>query len=171
MVAERDRQGDFSADSPALLRSGRLGPPENGTMQAMGTWKGGFETLLEDDRTHSVVVDLPVDEGGRSAGPSSLDLMLLSLAGCITTIFALIARKRRLGFQGMSIALEADRPEKAPTITRVRGTLRVHTKADLPEVETVLRLTLKTCPVGVVFEKAQIPVEVSLVRVPSATAP
>jgi putative redox protein len=140
-------------------------------MQAIGTWKGGFETVLEDDRAHTVVVDLPIDEGGRSAGPSALDLALLSLAGCITTIFALVARKRHLGFQGMSIALEAERPAKAPTLTRVRGTLRVHTKADVSEVETALRLTLKTCPVGVIFEQAHIPVEVTPIVVPSAIGP
>ncbi len=140
-------------------------------MQAIGTWKGGFETVLEDDRAHAVVVDLPVDEGGRSAGPSALYLALLSLAGCITTIFALVARKRHLWFQGMSVALEAERPPRAPTITRVRGTLRVHTKADFKDVDTALRLTLKTCPVGVIFEQAHIPVEVTPVVVPSAMAP
>jgi putative redox protein len=130
-------------------------------MQAIGTWKNGYETLLEDDHAHSVIVDLPVDEGGRSVGPSALELSVLALAGCITTTFALVARKRHLVFQGMTVALEAERPPGAPTITRVRGTLRLRTRADRGEVETVLRLTLKTCPVGVIFERAAIPVEVT----------
>jgi putative redox protein len=129
-------------------------------MQAIGTWTHGYETLLEDDHAHRVTVDLPVDEGGRSAGPSALELAVLALAGCITTTFALVARRRRLAFHGMTIALEAERSAGAPTITRVHGSLRVRTKADLSEVETALRLTLKTCPVGVLFERAQVPVEV-----------
>jgi putative redox protein len=135
-------------------------------MQAIGTWKNGFETLLEDAHAHSVVVDLPVDEGGRSVGPSALELCALALAGCITTIFAQVARKRRLVFQGMTVALEAERPPGASTITRVRGTLRVRTRAQPTEVETALRLTMKTCPVGVIFERAQIPVEITPIVMP-----
>jgi putative redox protein len=132
-------------------------------MQAIGRWTHGYETVLEDAHAHRVTVDLPVDEGGRSAGPSALELAVLSLAGCITTIFTLVARRRRLAFQGMTVALEAERPPGAPTITRVHGTLRVRTRADPSDVETALRLTLKTCPVGVLFEKAQIPVEVTAI--------
>jgi len=135
-------------------------------MQAIGTWKNGYETLLEDAHAHSVVVDLPIDEGGRSIGPSALELCALSLAGCITTIFAVVARKRHLAFQGMTVALEAERPPGARTITRVRGTLRVRTRAEPTEVETVLRLTLKSCPVGVLFEQAHIPVEITPIVMP-----
>jgi len=135
-------------------------------MQAVGTWKGGYETFLEDDHAHTLTVDLPVGEGGRSAGPSALDLTLLSLAGCISTIFALIARKRHLAFQGLSVALEAERPPGEPTITKVHGTVRVRTKAEITEVETIVRLTVRTCPVGVIFERAGIPVEVTPLVVP-----
>lgn len=137
-------------------------------MQAIGTWTHGYETILEDEHAHRVTVDLPVDEGGRSAGPSALELSVLSLAGCITTIFALVARRRRLTFQGMSVALEAERPPGAPTITRVHGTFRLRTRAELSEVEAALRIALKTCPVGVLFEKAQIPVEITAIVQPTA---
>jgi putative redox protein len=130
-------------------------------MQAIGTWRGGYRTDLDDGRTHVVTVDLPRDEGGESAGPSALELSVLSLAGCITTIFALVARKRRLGFSAMSIGLEAERPEGAPTITRVRGRFRIRTDAAEADVATALRLTVRTCPVGALFEKAGIPVEIT----------
>jgi putative redox protein len=132
-------------------------------MQAIGTWAGGYRTVLEDGRTHTVIVDLPRDEGGESAGTSALELAVLALAGCITTIFSIVARRRRLSFAGMSVALEAERPEGAPTITKVRGTFRLRTEASPDEVGAALRLTLRTCPVGVLFEKAGIPVEVATV--------
>jgi len=130
-------------------------------MQAIGRWAGGYRTVLEDGRTHTVTVDLPRDEGGESAGTTALELAVLALAGCVTTIFALIARRRRLSFAGMSIALEAERPDGAPTITRVRGTFRLRTDASLEEVATALRLTVHSCPVGVVFERAGIPVDIT----------
>ena len=136
-------------------------------MHAFATWKGGHEALLEDDRAHSVTVDLPVDEGGRSQGPSALELSLLALAGSIATVFASVAEGKRVPFHGVSVALEAERPKGAPTITRVRGTLRVRTHASFSEVEAALRLTLHTSPVSVLFERAQIPIEVSPILLPT----
>lgn len=113
-----------------------------------------------------MTVDLPIDEGGQNAGTSALELGVLSLAGCITTIFGLVAKKRKLLFSGLAISLTAERPRGAPTIERVRGTLEVRTDVAKEDVETVLRLTLKTCPVGVIFERAHIPVDVTVVISP-----
>jgi len=138
-------------------------------MQAIGTWRGGFRTDLQDGRTHTVTVDLPRDEGGESAGTTALELSVLALAGCITTIFALVARRRRLTYTAMSIGLEAERPEGAPTITAVRGTFRLRTEAKDEDVATALRLTVRSCPVGVLFEKAGIPVDVTPVIERAAT--
>lgn len=128
-------------------------------MQAIGTWTGGYRTVLEDGRTHTVTVDLPRDEGGESAGTTALELALLALAGCVTTSFAVVARRRRLAIAGMSVALEAERSPGALTLTKVRGTFRLRTDAAPDDVATALRLTLRTCPVGVLFEKAGVPVE------------
>jgi putative redox protein len=135
-------------------------------MDVRGVWQGNFETRLEDGRGHAVTVDLPVDEGGQNAGTSALELGVLSLAGCITTIFGLVAKKRKLAFNGLTISLTADRPRGAPTIERVHGTLEVRTDVPKEDVETVLRLTLKTCPMGVIFERAKIPVDVAIVLSP-----
>ncbi len=129
-------------------------------MQVLGTWSGGFRTVLDDGRTHTVTVDFSREEGGESSGTSALELALMSLAGCITSIFAVVARKRRIDVHSMTIGLEAERPRGAPTITGVRGTLRIRSSAPEEEIATVLRLTVRTCPVGVIFERANIPVEV-----------
>lgn len=123
----------------------------------------GFRTVLKDGRDHTVTIDLPRDEGGEDLGPSALELCVMSLAGCISTIFALIAAKRRLMVGTTSIGLEATRAQDSPTITSVRGELRVTTDAPLAEVNAALRLTLRSCPVGVIFERANIPVHVRAV--------
>lgn len=130
-------------------------------------WRGGFETHLEDGRGHGVTVDLPTEEGGRNLGTSALELAVEALAGCISTVFALVGRKRGLSFDRLSVALIAERPEGAPTIRRVHGTLDVTTNEPREEVQTALRLTLRTCPVGVLFEKAHVPVQVRLVLHPA----
>ncbi|HKN07629.1 MAG TPA: OsmC family protein [Thermoplasmata archaeon] len=131
-------------------------------MKAVGIWKGGYRTVLEDSSGHSVTVDLPRDEGGDDVGPFALELSVLSLAGCITTIFALVAKRRRLKFDAMKVELEADRPKGSPTIASVEGVLRVETSAPREDVQTTLDITLRTCPVGVLYEKAHIPVRVRL---------
>ena len=114
-----------------------------------------------------MTVDLPVDEGGQNAGTSALELGVLSLAGCITTIFGLVAKKRKLVFTGLTISLTAERPRGAPTIERVHGALEVQTDASKEDIETILRLTLKTCPMGVIFERAHIPVDVTIAISPT----
>jgi putative redox protein len=129
-------------------------------MRALGTWQGGYRTVLEDSSGHQLTVDLPTDEGGKNTGPFALELSVMALAGCITTIFAIVAKKRRLSFEGMTVDLTADRPAGTPTIVSVTGVARVTSDAPTEEIETALDVTLKTCPVGVLFERAKIPVHV-----------
>jgi putative redox protein len=131
-------------------------------MHAKATWQGGVQTALDDSRGHTVQVDLPTEEGGKSAGTTALELNVLSLAGCITTIFAIVARKRRLDFSGMSVEVEAERPKGSPTITKVTGTFRISSSAAREDIETALRLTLTTCPVGVMYHNAGIPIDIKL---------
>ncbi|HTP56612.1 MAG TPA: OsmC family protein [Thermoplasmata archaeon] len=140
-------------------------------MRAHGTWARPFGTRLDDGRNHEVVVDLPTDEDGNDRGASALELNVLSLAGCITTIFALVAERRRLPFDSMEIDLDAERPPGSRTITAVSGTLRVTSRAAAADVETALEVTLRTCPVGVLYERAQVPVRVRAIVVAPPVAP
>jgi len=137
-------------------------------MKAVATWQGGYRTLLEDGRGHAVTVDLPADEDGEDVGTSALELAVLSLAGCISTIFAVVAERRRLRYDALRIELEAIRPHGARTFTSVHGTCTVGTDAPPDEVGTALRLTVRTCPVGVLLDRAQVPVELHTVVVPAA---
>jgi putative redox protein len=140
-------------------------------MQARGVWKGGYETQLEDGRGHTVTVDAPVEDGGTDRGTSAHELLLLSLTGCISTIFHIIAEKRKLAFEGLTVSLQAEKARGAPTIQRVHGTVEVRTDASPDEVATVLRLTVKTCPVGSLFDRAHVPIDVVARVVPVTRAP
>ncbi|MGI0133187.1 MAG: methyltransferase domain-containing protein [Thermoplasmata archaeon] len=132
-------------------------------MKAYATWVTGYESRLRDDRGHDVTVDLPKDEDGADRGTSSLELNVLSLAGCISTIFALVARRRRIAFTALSVELEAERPRGSKTIARVSGTLTISTVSSPADVATALAITMRTCPVGVLYEQAKVPVEVRVV--------
>ena len=127
---------------------------------------GGYETELDDGRGHTVTVDEPLEDGGTNKGTSAHELLLLSLTGCITTIFHIIAEKRKLAFEGFTVSLKAERSRGTPSIQRVHGTVEVRTNAPPEEVETILRLTVKSCPVGSLFDRAHVPVEVTAKVVP-----
>jgi putative redox protein len=57
---------------------------------------------------HKVIVDQPANVGGTDAGPSPLDYLLVSLAGCIGTIGRIVAMQKRIALRGMEITVEGD---------------------------------------------------------------
>ena len=135
-------------------------------MQAVATWRKGHEFLLEDGRAHSVLVDFPPEEGGASAGTTPLELSVLALAGSLASTFALVARKRRSDFSGLTVVLEGEPPSAAKG--GLHGTLRLRTRAERSEVDATLRATLELCPVSRILREARLPVHV--VAVVASTA-
>jgi putative redox protein len=131
-------------------------------MRAHAVWKGRGRLELDDGRGHALVTDLPKDEGGDDAGTSPSELSVLALAGCVLTIFPLVARRRRLPFTSMEIDLVGHRGPRAPTVERVEGTLRLGSDAPFEDAETALRITERTCPVGVLFGRAGVPLDIRL---------
>ena len=126
-------------------------------MKAVSVWSDGYKSVLGNGRGHNVVVDLPTEQNGTNTGPSALELCVMSLAGCITTIFKTVADKRRFVYKAFRVELDAEKPKDALTVTALKGKMEIVTDASQQEAETVLRLTLnKACPVGVIFENAQI---------------
>ncbi len=131
-------------------------------MKANSTWDVEYRSVVDNGRGHSLVVDLPKGEGGTDTGPTALELAAMSLAGCVTTIFKMIAIKRHFEFDSFRVQLDCEKANDAVTITRVTGTAELTTRASEPDAQTILNLTLKTCSVGAFFRKAGIPVYLDL---------
>ncbi|MFH1079955.1 MAG: OsmC family protein [Pseudomonadota bacterium] len=55
---------------------------------------------------HIMVVDQPKAGGGMDAGPSPLEYLFASLAGCIGTIARIVARQKRISLRGMDMKVE-----------------------------------------------------------------
>ena len=69
--------------------------------------KLGDKFLIESDiRGHKVVIDQPANAGGTNTGPTPLELMLASLAGCIGAIGRIVAMQKRIELRGMDIKVE-----------------------------------------------------------------
>jgi putative redox protein len=142
-------------------------------MKVTSMWIQGLRSETDNGRGHCVVVDMPKDKEGTDLAPTALELSVMALAGCITTIYATMAKKRRWSYEAMIVELDAERPQGAPTIEKIRGRVTVRTTASREEVETTLRLTMSQCPVGIIFDKAGLTptLEVHVEGVPQLTAP
>ena len=121
----------------------------------------GFQFVLDDGYSHSVVVDLPPGLG-TGLGPTSLELCIMSHAGCYATICALTAKKMRVKLRDLTVRVEATKDEKARTITEEN--FDIHIKADAPQdrIKRLHELTLKNCPAGIIFEKASVKINYNL---------
>lgn len=140
-------------------------------MQATATWRKGHELLLEDGRAHSVVVDLPPEEGGASAGTTPLELSVLALAGSLASTFVTVAKKRHLIFSSLSLVLEGDPPASPGDRRGFHGTLRLRSRADRADVEGAFETAVQISPLARMFREARIPVNVVVVIAAGARNP
>jgi uncharacterized OsmC-like protein len=130
-------------------------------MNAKAKLVEGFQIVLDDGHSHSVVVDLP-PELGTGLGPTSLEVCVMSHAGCYVTICALTAKKMRLPLKVATVEVEAVKTEEAGTITE--ETFNIEIKADAPDdrIRRLHDLTVKNCPVDILLQKAGVKIEYNL---------
>jgi putative redox protein len=121
----------------------------------------GYEIALDNGRPHCTIADQP-RETFPGLGPTPLELCVMSHAGCYATIAVLTAQKMRLPLKGCSVTVEAIKSPEVGTITE--ETFDITFKIDAPEdrVQRLHELTLKNCPVGILFEKAGVNIKYNL---------
>lgn len=130
-------------------------------MKARSKWVEGFRSVLDNGRGHSIVVDLPPDLGGADTGATALELTVLGLAGCISTIFALVAKKSRVKFDSLEVLVDAEKGTDIP-VKKANVKVIVKTSEPYKRIKKVLDHTLANCPVGKIFSKAGTEINVSL---------
>lgn len=59
-------------------------------------------------RGHSLVIDQPREGGGDDAGPTPLEYMFLSLAGCFAAIARIMANQQRINLRTLDIDVEGE---------------------------------------------------------------
>lgn len=117
--------------------------------------------VTENGRGQSVICDLPETQGGTNAGPTPLELALMSLAGCGVIIFADVCKNSKIEPGNIEIAVEAEKTPNSPTLTGVIMKVKIASKARKALVEAAWRRTEAGCPVLFVY-KESIPVKVEV---------
>jgi putative redox protein len=125
-------------------------------MKSNSLWTRKFQSVVDNGRNHSVVIDLPEAKGGINSGPTALELCVMGFSGCVGTIFAMVAEKMRISFEKMEVEVDAQQENNAATITSASFKLFIKTDVSLEKIEKCLEHTLATCPVGVLFSQAGI---------------
>ncbi|BDX39412.1 hypothetical protein CYCD_27670 [Tenuifilaceae bacterium CYCD] len=123
-------------------------------MKSNSLWTRKFQSVVDNGRNHSMVIDLPEAKGGSNSGPTALEVCVMSFSGCVGTIFAMVAQKMRLSFDKMEVEANAEQRNDAPTISDIHFILTIQTNEEKQKIEKCLEHTLNTCPVGVLFKQA-----------------
>ncbi|MEM0216969.1 MAG: OsmC family protein [Candidatus Bathyarchaeia archaeon] len=120
-----------------------------------------FKIVIDNGRFHSVCVDLP-PELGTDKGPTALELCVMSYAGCFATIFALMAKKTRVAIKDLEVEVEAIKSDDVGTITEANLNIIVKTDASEETVQRLFKLTVDNCPVGKLFERANVKISYNI---------
>jgi len=133
-------------------------------MNSIAKWEEGFRSTVDNGRNHKVTVDLPEQKKGSDCGPTALELTLMGLSGCISTIFSVIATNSKVDFNDLRVDVNDESPENVPTFSSIKIEVRVKSEQNEKKLQKILSKTMKTCPVGLLFEAAGVNIESVLIK-------
>ena len=122
-------------------------------------WIENVRSIVDNQRTHSIVCDLSTPAGGTDSGPTANELALMALADCGVTIFADVCKKSNIEPSKVEVTVEAEKSPDSPVVTGVIMKVNVSAKARKELLEAAWRRTEANCPVLSIF-KEPIPVKV-----------
>lgn len=123
---------------------------------------GDFQSVVDNGRRHGLVLDLPPGQNGEDLGPTALELTGMSLAGCISTIWAKVAENSGVSYRKIEVEMTLEKGDT--TISDSEALVRVDSGEDLGKLERILEKTMQVCPVGHLFEQAGVDTDTTLVK-------
>ncbi len=130
-------------------------------IKATAKWIENVRTIVDNSRTHSLVLDLATTKGGDDTGPTALELAVMSLADCAITIFADVCKQSKIELGRLEAVAEVEKPPDSPKLTSVKIRIDVSAKARKQLLEAAWRRTEAMCPVLGIFQDP-IPLKVEL---------
>lgn len=131
-------------------------------MKTKATLVNGFQSVIDNGRSHAFVTDLPAIQDGTDTGATALEVCLMSFAGCVSTIYKVVANKMRLQINALEVDMEGIKGME--TFTKVSFEVKVDSPAEEAKLQKCLDQTVKSCPVGVLFRNAGVDLLPKLVK-------
>ncbi|MGC9331904.1 MAG: OsmC family protein [Bacteroidales bacterium] len=94
---------------------------------------------------------------GKNEGPTPLELVVMGYAGCVTTIFKMMAEKLKVDVSAMRSIVNTEHGDK--NIEKAEVTLEISSQYSPKLIKKAYHLTQEHCPVGVLFENSGVDVE------------
>ncbi len=117
--------------------------------------------VTDNGRGHTVTCDLPESQGGTNAGPTPLELAVMSLAGCGAIIYADVCKKSNIDPGEIEINVEAEKKPDSQTLSDLKMKVHIKSKTRKALVEAAWRRTEANCPVLYIY-KEPIPTHVEV---------
>ena len=114
--------------------------------------KLSYEGELHCSATHSpsgntLVTDAPVDNNGRGQAFSPTDLVATALASCVATVMGIVAGRKQIAVEGMTVVVRKFMSEDLPRrISRLELDIAMPLPASHPD-RKVLESAARGCPV------------------------
>jgi uncharacterized OsmC-like protein len=133
--------------------------------KATAKWINNVRSVVDNSRTHSVVCDLSTAAGGADSGPTAVELAIMALADCATTIFADVCKNSKIELVKVESVAEAEKPPDSPKLISATVRTTVTAKARKELLEAAWRRTEANCPVLSIF-KEPIPLKIEFEVIP-----
>jgi len=92
-----------------------------GTRTVESSWDGGLRCTVTSGQ-FQLVVDEPVSAGGTGSGPQPTELLLASVASCLTLAIAFTARKRGIELGDLQVSVTG--VYEGPRFVEINSTVR-----------------------------------------------
>ena len=132
-------------------------------LKSNARWIRGYLVDVDDGRGHKIQMDLPPHQNGEDLAATALEYMVMGYAGCTVTMYKIIANKMRLQIDSIDITVEAEKLGERETVTNLKSILRVKSNELEGKLRKALEMVKETCPVGRIYDMAQIPSAIELV--------
>ena len=85
-------------------------------MEARVKWLEAAAFVGESGSGHAVVMDGPLDHGGRNLGPRPMEMLLLGMGGCAAFDVVHILKKGRADVRGCEVRVTGERAQSDPKV-------------------------------------------------------
>ena len=131
-------------------------------MHITSQWIKNHQSVVDNGRTDAVLMDLPSEKGGEDYAATALEFAVMALAGCITTIFSVVAKNSKVDLEMLNAIVDAEKTDGKPTISEAKINLNIKSNTPKDKLNKILKITLKQCPVETLFRQANVKMDVIL---------
>jgi len=129
---------------------------EKRVFKSSAEWKKGLQVEVKS-RDFSVILDEPEQLGGSNVGMTPVEMLLGSLAGCISITISAFAPKFHVDIEELSVDVEGDfdpagfmglNKDARIGLSSIRYTINLKSKASEDRVQKLIELAKARCPVS-----------------------